>query len=61
VSLVTLIVIIAVIGICVWAANRYLPIDANFKQIIVVVAVVFCVLLALQAFGVVSLLRLPLK
>lgn len=47
------IIIIAVIGIAVWAAKQYLPIDATFMGIIMFVAVILCLFVLLAALKVV--------
>ena len=53
-SLVTLIVVIAVVGLLVWAATTLIPMPEPFKKAIYVVAVVGLVLYILSAFGLLS-------
>lgn len=51
-SLISLIIILAVVGLIVWAVTTYIPMDAGIKKLILIVAIVACVLYVLQAFGV---------
>ncbi len=50
-DLIALLVVIALVGLAVWALTTLIPMDAKFKQIIIVVAVVFVVLYVLSALG----------
>jgi len=56
-SILTLMLIIVVLGILLWAAKKYLPIDDSIKQILTIVVVVVIVLLCLSAFGVLDYLQ----
>lgn len=49
--MIELIVVIALVGLLVWAITTLVPMDARFKNIIFVVAVVVIVLYVLSAFG----------
>lgn len=51
-SIVLLLLILAVIGVCAWALITYLPIPQPIKTIIVAVAAIACILIALHAFGI---------
>lgn len=53
-GLIQLIVIIAVVGLFVWAITTLLPMPAPFKNAIYVLAVVFLALFLLNAFGLLS-------
>jgi hypothetical protein len=53
-SLIELIITLALIGLALWAINRYLPIDAKIKNIINVVAVIVVVIWLLRVFGLFS-------
>lgn len=56
-SLVSLIVIIAVIGLFVWLITAYVPMPQPFKTAILIVALLVVVLLILSAFGILDDLR----
>ncbi len=60
-TLLSLALVIIVAGVLLWAVNQYVPMDAKVKQILNVVVIICLVLYVLAAFGVVDLLRLPLK
>jgi hypothetical protein len=50
-SLITVLVVIALVALIVWALTTFLPIDPKFKQLIIVVAIVFLLLYILKALG----------
>lgn len=52
--LVTLLVSLALIGLLVWVLQSLIPMPAQISKVITVVAVVVCILLVLQAFGLVG-------
>ena len=52
-----LFLIIIVIGIVVYCVRKYIPMDAEFKQIILVIGVIAVVFITLSAFGVIDYLR----
>jgi len=58
-SIITLVIVIAIVGVIVWAVTTYLPMDPKFKTLIVVVAIIACALYALAAFGVLGSVSLP--
>ena len=58
-DLISLLVTIAIIGLIVWAITTLVPMDAKFKQIITVIAIVFVVLYVLGAIGLVPANVLP--
>jgi type IV secretory pathway TrbL component len=51
-SLISLIIVLIVIGVLLWAANTYIPMDNKIKTIMNVVVVIAVVLWLLSAFGV---------
>lgn len=53
-GLIELIVVIAVMGLFVWATTSFVPMPAPFKRAIYVIAVVVLVLYVLSAFGVLT-------
>ena len=50
-SLVTLIVVLVIVGVALWAINAYIPMDAKIKTILNVVVVIAVILWLLRAFG----------
>ena len=50
-SLLTLIIVIVLAGVVLWAVNTFIPMDANVKRLLSVVVVVVLVCWVLQAFG----------
>jgi hypothetical protein len=51
-SIISLIVTIAVVGLLLWLVNTYIPMEGNVKRILNGVVVVLLVLWLLQAFGI---------
>lgn len=51
-SLISLVIVLIVVGVLLWAANTYIPMDQKIKTIMNVVVVIAVVLWLLQAFGV---------
>lgn len=50
-SIIGLILILALIGFLVWAITSLIPMDGRIKNLIVIVALIVCVLVVLNAFG----------
>ena len=50
-GIVELLVLLAIIGLIAWALISLVPMPSQIKTIIVVVAVLFCLLVVLRAFG----------
>lgn len=50
-SLISVIIIIAVIGVIVWAINKYVPMPENFKTLLNIFAVVAVIVWVLSLFG----------
>lgn len=48
-GLISYIILVLVVGLIVWVVNTYAPIDARFKQLILVAAIVVLVLIFLSA------------
>ena len=48
---ISIIVMIVIVGLIVWAVNTFLPIPAPFKTLVYVVAVVFLLIYLLRAIG----------
>lgn len=51
-SLFTLLLVLTLLGLGVWALTTYVPLAPGFKKIITIVAIVVAVFLVLQFFGV---------
>ncbi|TVR77921.1 MAG: hypothetical protein EA405_15495 [Rhodospirillales bacterium] len=50
--LITVIVVLIVVGVLLWAVNAYIPMDSKIKTILNVVVVIAVILWLLSAFGV---------
>ena len=55
-SLISLVVILVVVGVLLWAVNTYVPMDQKIKSILNVVVVIAVVLWLLRVFGVLNVL-----
>jgi hypothetical protein len=51
-SLISLVIVLLVVGILLWAVNTYIPMDRKIKSILNVVVVIVVVIWLLQVFGV---------
>jgi hypothetical protein len=51
-SLLTIILVIVVVGVLLWAINSFIPMDSKIKSILNVVVVIALILWLLQAFGI---------
>jgi small-conductance mechanosensitive channel len=51
-SLITLVIVLVVLGVILWAINAYIPMDATIKKILNGVVVLVAILFVLSAFGV---------
>jgi hypothetical protein len=51
-SLLSIILVIVVVGVLLWAINSYIPMDSKIKNILNVVVVIALILWLLQAFGI---------
>lgn len=56
-DLITVVVTLIVVGVLLWAINRYIPMDSKIKTILNVVVVIVVVIWLLQGFGVIGSLR----
>jgi hypothetical protein len=52
--LIQLVVVLVVIGIILWAINRFIPMDRNIKKILNVVVIIVVVLYLLNVFGLIG-------
>lgn len=50
--LVQIVIVLIIVGVLLWLANRYIPMDGKIKTILNVVVVIAVILWLLQAFGV---------
>jgi len=53
--IITVIVVLIVVGVLLWLANNYLPMDGKIKNILNVVVIILVVLWLLSVFGVFSM------
>ena len=51
-SLLTIVMVIVVVGILLWAVNSFIPMDGKIKNILNIVVVIALVLWLLKAFGI---------
>lgn len=51
-SLVTLVITLIVVGVLLWLANTYIPMDGKIKKIINIVVVIVVIIWLLRVFGV---------
>ena len=51
-SLIGLVIVLILVGVLLWAANTYIPMDQKIKTIMNIVVVIAVVLWLLSAFGV---------
>jgi hypothetical protein len=56
-SILTILLVIVVVGVLLWAVNSFIPMDAKIKNILNVVVVVLLIIWLLQAFGLLNVLR----
>ena len=55
--LLTIIIVLVVVGVALWAINTYIPMAKPVRTILNVVVVVFLCLWLLQAFGLIGSIR----
>jgi len=56
-SILTIILVIVVVGVLLWALNSFIPMDSKVRSILNLVVVVLLILWLLQAFGLIDTLR----
>jgi hypothetical protein len=56
-SLIRVVIVLIVVGVLLWAANTYIPMDNKIKTIMNVVVMIAVVLWLLSAFGVLGSLE----
>lgn len=56
-DLITVVITLIVVGVLLWAINRYIPMDPKIKSILNIVVVVVVVLWLLQGYGVIGSVR----
>jgi undecaprenyl pyrophosphate phosphatase UppP len=59
VSLITIVIVLIIVGVLLWLANTYIPMDRKIKTILNIVVVIAVVLWLLQAFGLFSGTQAP--
>ena len=53
-SLITLIIVLVVVGVVLWAINSYIPMQATMKKILNVVVVLVVIIWLLSVFGLIG-------
>lgn len=56
-DLITVVITLIVVGVSLWAINRYIPMDSKIKSILNIVVVIVVVLWLLQGYGVIGSVR----
>jgi hypothetical protein len=56
-SILSIIIVIVVVGVLLWALNSFIPMDPKVRSILNVVVVVLLIIWLLQAFGLLNVLR----
>lgn len=56
-SLISLIVALAVLGVIIWVITQYIPMDARIKNLIIIIAVIFIAVWFLQEMGWIGSIR----
>jgi hypothetical protein len=56
-SLLSILIVIVVVGVLLWAVNSFLPMDGKVKSILNAVVVILLIIWLLQAFGLLNVLR----
>lgn len=54
--LLTLVIVLVVVGVLLWLANTYIPMDGSIKKIMNAVVIIVVVLWLLKAFGILGAL-----
>ncbi len=55
-SILSVILVIVVVGVLLWALNSFVPMDSKVKSILNIVVVLLLIIWLLQAFGVIGAL-----
>lgn len=50
-SILTLIIVLVVVGVVLWAINRFIPMDAKVKMILNIVVIIILIVWLLKATG----------
>ena len=52
--LITIIIVLVVVGVALWAINTYIPMDGKIKKILNIVVVICVVVWLLSVFGIIG-------
>jgi hypothetical protein len=55
-SILSIILVIVVVGVLLWALNSFVPMDSKVKSILNIVVVILLIVWLLRAFGLISTL-----
>lgn len=53
-SLISLLVVLVVIGVVIWAVTTYIPMNLQIRNLIIIVGVIVAVVYVLNAFGIIG-------
>ena len=56
-ALIDLVIVLVIVGVLLWLANTYIPMDPTVKRIMNIAVVVFIVIWLLQVLGLIGSLR----
>ncbi len=56
-DLITVVLTLIVVGVLLWAINRYVPMDSKIKSILNIVVVIVVIIWLLQGYGVIGSIR----
>lgn len=55
-SVLTILLVLIIVGIILWAVNTYIPMDRKIKNILNIVTVIIVIVWLLRAFGLITFL-----
>ena len=55
--LIAVLLCLIAVGVVMWLVNQYIPMDAKFKQLLNIVAIIIVILWLLKVFGVVNYIK----
>jgi hypothetical protein len=55
-SVLTILLVLIIVGIILWAVNTYIPMDRKIKNILNIVTIIIVIVWLLRAFGLITFL-----
>ena len=55
--LIAVLLVLIAVGVVMWFVNTYLPMDAKFKRLLNIVAIIMVIIWLLKVFGVVQYIK----